>query len=163
MRSCFSPPRDWKQDPPVQVSGERQPNYVTSFWQRYGRVLRAPVQSLDIHEVSFRGLWRPSTSIWEHSPERFAVGLFTGYDLQKRKKGAALCAHCAPTPPGSATRLRGASRPPASPRCRGAGQRRRIAGGEAGSACHGLTGPTASGAFPRQAMRHSERPVPRRP
>ena len=45
------------------------------------------VQRFYIHEVSSKGLWRPSTSIWEHPPKWFAVGLFTGYNLQKHQKG----------------------------------------------------------------------------
>ena len=56
--------------------------YESMFWvvqtrQRIEGVART-VQSFDMHEASSEGLWRPSTSIWEHPPKWFAVGLFTG-------------------------------------------------------------------------------------
>ena len=41
-------------------------------------VIRIPLQGRKKHQVSSKGLWHPSTSIWEHPPEWFAVGLFTG-------------------------------------------------------------------------------------
>ena len=41
-------------------------------------VTNIPLQGRKKHQVSSKGLWRPSTSIWEHPPQWFAVGLFIG-------------------------------------------------------------------------------------
>ena len=41
-------------------------------------VTKSPLQGRKKHQVSSKGLWQPFTSIWEHPPKWFAVGLFTG-------------------------------------------------------------------------------------
>ena len=66
-------------------------------------VTKISLQSRKKHQVSSKGLWLPSTSNWEHLPKWFALGLFTGQNLQKLQKGAAPCAHLATTPSKSVT------------------------------------------------------------
>ena len=41
-------------------------------------VTKIPVQGRKKHQVSSKGLWQPSTHIWEHLPKWFVVGLSTG-------------------------------------------------------------------------------------
>ena len=55
------------------------PGWRSASGGAFERVLhaRCAVQSFDVPEVSSKGLWRPFTSIWEHPPKLFAVGLFT--------------------------------------------------------------------------------------
>ena len=74
---------DWLLRHRQETSGKNQYMSAVVFSQKMGTKL--PVQGRKKHQVSSKGLWRPSTSIWEHPPEWC-------------QKGAAPCEHHATTP-----------------------------------------------------------------